>query len=151
MDDSINAEAVYSFNEHCMLATVFCELLNVRERTIALAWIAKLKAIPGTNQFKLKLEYINYMLYCMSKNCMVYPFNRVPFDRVLKPLQEVVPKEQYITHIIAERKEDTNRVSQTEPRTPDTPVVPPMWPGEFITSNPIPNSGVMCYMAAFGE
>ncbi|XP_025832230.1 uncharacterized protein LOC108735995 [Agrilus planipennis] len=157
------ANPIQALNENffynSMIARSLIQLMPEKDRSKMRAWLDKLlDTEEDPEQLTIRNDYMWFLLLMIQSKRVTVPFNKPPPSQLV-PLKEILPEDVYEEILLTtdetmccsvteggECPEDQDKIFS---ETKQEPIRAP--PSVFLTNQPLPREGIICYMAVFSD
>ncbi|KAI4457433.1 hypothetical protein MML48_7g00003693 [Holotrichia oblita] len=149
-----------NFAYNSMLARALVQLIPAQERDTVRVWFNKLHVMDrSAEDMKRRNEYMWFLLLMLQNKRLQPPFNKGPPGGELRPLNEILSPDIYEEVLMSSDDqsatwlENTCNADQTckDAYTSEDQHFPSTHPAQFLTNQPLPQNGIICYVAAFSD
>ncbi|KAL1490770.1 hypothetical protein ABEB36_013414 [Hypothenemus hampei] len=151
------ADSDANFFYNSMLAKALVQLIPEHEKPPLRKWFMKLLELKNTpKEIEIRNEYMWFLLMMLQCQKICEPFNRPP-PCFIAPLRDLVDTKVYEEILIANGDNMTWQDKSTFGLSDQTQLdvrvehFKSAAPSKFYSSQPVPNEGVVCYIAAFSD
>ncbi|KAB0802060.1 hypothetical protein PPYR_04246 [Photinus pyralis] len=141
-----------NFFYNSMLARALVPLIPTNFRTPIRHWLDKLHDMDKTmEEMAVRNDYMWFLLLMLQSKKVTEPFSNIPPPE-LKPLRKILAPAVYEEILTATDQNmawlDNVNEHNTERKLPE-PIS--SLPSQFLDNQPLPQNGIICYMAAFSD
>ncbi|KAJ9595020.1 hypothetical protein L9F63_013686 [Diploptera punctata] len=149
---------ISSLNEnYCQNYVTALGLINLipeEDRTRIKLWLKKLNKMEGgPEELTIRNDYMWFLVLMLQNQHITMPFDELPPAGMLRPLQRILPSRVYKEVLMTCNQNsawvDEIPGDEDKSQGEEKPQEPPVPPSQFFMTQPIPKSGVICYMGVF--
>ncbi|KAK9758801.1 protein of unknown function (DUF4485) [Popillia japonica] len=147
-----------NFAYNSMLARALVQLIPAHDRETVRIWFNKLHVMDrSAEDMKRRNEYMWFLLLMLQNKRLQPPFNKSPPGGELRPLNEIISPDIYEDVLMSSDDQSATwldtacNMDQTckDVYTSEDQHFPSTHPAEFLNNQPLPQNGIICYVAAF--